>query len=238
MSRNLFYLLFVFIVGFSIKTYSQHPSETVIEKEKYGSDILWSCKDKHFGYYFINYSIPLRLENGIENELNSHLLNIGYSYRYKVVNVFDIGMEVAYANRTSGIKQDSIMIFDPGTFYNHVKTYQNGLSTSVFMRFTFAANSHRNLGYFMDIGAYYNYYLWYGIQYKLKNTDIYQKARFRKSEYVTNSGYGAFIKFAMNNVGITFTYSLSDWISGFSNQDLCFTRSPFMVGLQFNLYTK
>lgn len=238
MSRKSVYILFIFTLAISVGVFAQHPSETVVDKDKYGSEALWSCSDKHFGYYYIDYEMPLPLHNGIENELKSHSLKIGYTYRYRLADFLDLGAEVAYVNRTSSIKYDSIPIFDPGTFYNKVKTYQNGFSGSVYFRITFAENTYRNLGYFMDIGGYYDYYVWHGTQYVLKNSDVFQRTRFKQSDYIVNAGYGAFLRFSKNNIGITFSYSLSDWINGFSNQNLSYQRSPFLIGLQMNLYAK
>lgn len=238
MKIRLKIVTFVILLVISGLLKAQHPSESVIDKDEYRSNTMWSCSDKHFGYYFIDYSMPLPTVSGIENEYLSHSLKIGYTYRYRIAGFFDVGTELAYVNRTSRINNDSIPIFDPGTFYNRVKTYQNGFSASAYLRFTFAENTYRNLGYFMDLGAYYNRYLWYGTQYVLKNEDVYQKARFKKSNYIQTDGYGAFVRLSKSSFSLTFSYSLSDWINGFSNQNLAFERSPFLVGLQLNLYSK
>jgi hypothetical protein len=218
--------------------YGQHPSESVLDPDKYGSETTWSCIDKHFGYYFISYSIPIPIEKSIENAFLSHSFNVGYTYRYKIAKSFDIGTELSYVNRTSSIVSDSIPVFDPGTFYNNVKTYQNALGISVYLRIDLGKADYRNLGWFIDLGGYYNYNIWYGIEYLLKSDNVYQKARFKQSEFLNKSAYGGFFRLSKSNIAFIFSYSMSDWINGFSNEDLSFQRTPFMAGFQFNLYAK
>ncbi len=227
-----------FILAFSVGTFAQHPSEHVIDKDKYGSDTQWSCKDKHFGYFYFDYSVPIPISKGVTNELLSHSLKFGYTYRFKIVDAIDFGTDIFYVNRVSGIATDSLGVFDPSGFYNKIKTYQNGFGVSPFMRINLSGSSYRNLGYFVDLGAYYNYFLWYGTQFVLKDQNIYQKARFKQSDFVSNTDYGAFARVSMNNISLVFKYSLSDWITSYSAQDLNYTRSPFLVGLQINLYAK
>ena len=238
--RRILILILVLLVNitFSIKLFSQHPSENVIDTDKYGSNTLWSCSDKHFGYFFFDYSVPIPIEKGVANELLSHSIKIGYTYRYKIVDLLDFGADISYVNRTSRIGTDSIYLFDPLEYYNNLKTYQNGFGISPYLRFNISGSSYRNLGYFVDLGAFYTHYLWYGLQYKLKDKNIYQKARFKQSDFLSNDDYGAFARFSMNNISLVFTYSLSDWISNYSNEDLSYIRSPFLVGLQINLYAK
>jgi hypothetical protein len=87
--RRILILILVLLVNitFSIKSFSQHPSENVIDKDKYGSNTLWSCSDKHFGYFFFDYSVPIPIEKGVANELLSHSIKIGYTYKsFKSVN--------------------------------------------------------------------------------------------------------------------------------------------------------
>lgn len=232
------FLVYIILVFAPMFVYCQRPSESVIDKDIYGSETTWSCIDKHFGYYFVSYSMPVPIEKSIENAFLSHSLNVGYTYRYKIAKSFDIGTELSYVNRTSRIVNDSISVFDPGTFYNSVKTYQNSLGISAYMRFNLGDADYRNLGWFIDLGAYYNYNLWYGIQYILKSDNIYQKARFKQSDFINRFDYGGFVKLSKNNIAFVFSYSMSDWINGFSNENLSFQRTPFMAGIQFNLYAK
>jgi len=215
-----------------------HPSEEVLDNELYGSHTKWSCMDKHFGYFFIDYSLPIPIEKGITNEFASHSLKIGYTYRYKIIDAVDLGLDLSYVNRTSKINSDSLGVFDPSDFYSKIKTYQNGFGASPYIRINLSGADYRNLGYFIDLGGYYNYNVWYGVNYMLDDNDLKQKARFKQSDFLSQYDYGLFARFALNNIAFTASYSLSDWIEGFSNQDLSFSRSPLLIGVQMNLYTK
>lgn len=217
---------------------AQHPSETVVEKNKYGSETLWSCADKHFGYYFISYSLPIPIEKTIESIGLSHSLKFGYTYRYKLADFFDIGAELSYTNRTSGIADDSMSIFDPANFYSSIKTYQNSFGASLYFRFNLGKQTYRNLGYFIDLGGFYNYNLWKGIEYKLNSKELDQTARFKNSDYLNSYDYGGFIRFSFSNIAIIASYTPTKWISNFTNQNLEYTRSPLMLGIQMNLYAK
>ena len=217
---------------------AQRPSEYVIEKDKYGANTNWSCVDKHFGYYSINYSMPIPIINSVENPWNSRSLKFAYTYRYRLLPKFDLGVELSYVNRVSSIVSDSCNVFDPSTLYSTIKTYQNGFGTNLYFRFTLSDNDYRNLGWHIDLGGYYEYYLWRGLEYKLKNKDVYQKLRFKQSDFLSLYDYGAFVRFGKNNISFIASYSFGDWIQGFSAQNLSFERPALLIGIQLNLYAK
>lgn len=230
-------IIFIFILV-SAAAYSQRPSESVKDKNIYGSDTEWSCSDKHFGYYFISYSLPMPIEQGLEKEIASHNFNLGYTYRYKVVPMVDVGAELAYANRTSSIQKESISEFDPGTFYNKINTYHNSISSSLYFRFNLAKSDYRHLGLFADIGGDFCYAIGYGTQYILNNSSIYQKARFKKPEYLNPLDYSVFVRAGYNNIALIASYSFGTWIDDFSTGNVDYGRSPLLVGIQMNLYAK
>lgn len=231
-------ILMCFFILITSLANAQHPSETIFEKDKYGSETLWSCADKHFGYYFISYSLPIPIEKTIESIGLSHSLKFGYTYRYKLADFFDIGAEIAYTNRTSGIEKNSMYIFDPSNFYSSIKTYQNSFGASLYFRFNLGKQTYRNLGYFIDLGGFYNYNLWKGIEYKLKSSDLNQTARFRNSDYLNSYDYGGFIRFSYSNISIIASYTPTKWISSYTNLNLEYKRSPLTLGIQMNLYAK
>jgi len=232
---------FIFIsvlVLLSIISSAQRPSETVKDKELYGSDTKWSCVDKHFGYYYINYSMPLPLVPSIENEFKSGYFTAGYTYRYKFFSKLDLGFELAYINRRSNINNDSLTSFDPSDFYNKINTYHNYLSGGAYIRMNLGNSTYRNLGIFTDIGGFYNYAFGYGTKYVLKSNSLYQKLRFRKPDYLTPYDYGIFLRIGYNNIAVMFNYSLGKWITDFSSENKNYIRSGFLIGLQINLYAK
>lgn len=232
------YRLLLLIVLFPFFTVAQRPSETVKDKDLYGAETEWSCQDKHFGYYFINYSMPMPLIQSIENELKSGIFTAGYTYRYKLIPSVDIGAELSYVNRRSFIDKDSLSSFDPGTFYNNINTYHNSVSGAGFFRFNIGKSSNRNLGWFTDLGGFYNYAFAYGTKYILKSSSLYQKAKFKKPYYLNPYDYGIFLRMGYNNIAVIFTYSFGDWITDFSAENNNYSRSGLLVGIQMNLYAK
>ncbi|MDD4150592.1 MAG: hypothetical protein PHE33_11265 [Bacteroidales bacterium] len=231
-------LLVLVLLATSNIVFAQRRSENMMDEDKYLAKTLWSCSDKHFGYYFISYSVPVPLEKSLESMGLSHSLKIGYTYRYKIVDFFDVGAELSYTNRTSRIVKDSMAIFDPANFYNKIKTYQNSLGGSLYLRFNLGKQTYRSLGYFIDLGGYYNYNIWYGTQYVLKSSDLNQSARFRKSDYLDVHDYGAFVRLSKSYISVIVSYSPTDWINEFSNNNLNYSRTPLMVGVQLNLHAK
>ncbi len=238
MKIKLFTILIVSVLITNNTALAQRRSEQVLDPDKYLSKSLWSCSDKHFGYYFMSYSVPVPLEKSLENAGLSHSLKLGYTYRYKIVNFFDIGAELSYTNRTSRIAEDSMPIFDPASFYNKIKTYQNSLGGSIYLRFNLGKQNHRSLGYFIDIGGFYNYNLWYGTQYALKSSDLKQKAKFKNSDYLDVHDYGGFVRLSKSYISFIVSYTPTDWINGFPNENTSYSRTPLMVGVQLNLYAK
>ena len=80
------------------------PSTTVIDKDKYCGPTKWSCIDKHYGYYFLSYAMPIPIEkNNIEKEGISGKFRVGYMYRYKIAKPFDIGVQLNYLRQSTGI---------------------------------------------------------------------------------------------------------------------------------------
>ncbi|HOZ30583.1 MAG TPA: hypothetical protein PLL66_06665 [Bacteroidales bacterium] len=230
--------LLLLIVLIPFFTVAQRPSETVKDKDLYGSETEWSCQDKHFGYYYINYSLPMPLIPSIENELKSGIFSAGYAYRYKIIPSLDIGAELSCVNRRSFLDKDSLLSFDPGTFYNNINTYHNSISGAAYIRINIGKSSYRNLGWFTDLGGLYSYAFNYGTNYVLKSSSLFQKAKFKKPYYLNPYNYGIFLRMGYNNLAVIFTYSLGKWITDYSAENKDYARSGLLVGIQMNLYAK
>lgn len=226
------------LIFFSFSAFAQRPSESVKDKSLYGTDTKWSCADKHFGYYFVNYSKPIPLQKNIENELKSGVFNAGYTYRYKIIKPLDLGLEISYQNRRSMIAKDSMYILDPSTYYNKIHTYHNSLSANAYFRINISGANYRNLGYFIDLGGLFSYSYGYGTSYMMKNKLISEKVRFKKPAYEDPFSYGIFVRAGFNNIALIISWYEDNWITDFSNQKLNFQRSSLLFGVQINLYAK
>ena len=77
------------------------PSTTVIDKDKYAGPTKWSCIDKHYGYYFLSYAMPIPInKSNMEIEGMSGKFRVGYMYRYKIAKPFDIGVQLNYLRQS------------------------------------------------------------------------------------------------------------------------------------------
>lgn len=231
-------IFLILLILSNLNAFAQRNSQSVKDKELYGANTKWSCIDKHFGYYFINYANAIPINNTIENAFGSGIFSAGYTYRYKIVKPFDIGLELAYQNRLSKIKNEKLSIFDPSKFYDKILTYHNYINSGLYFRFNIAESSYRKLGYYFELGASFSYAFSYGTKYKLNNSFLNQKAKFKKPYYQTPIDYTLFFRAGFNNVAVFIDWHFDEWINDFKNENLFLKRTPLMVGIQLNFYTK
>ncbi len=233
------YILIILLISSLVLT-AQVPSIEAIDAEKYRTATKWSCADKHFGHYFFDFSMPLPVESGIEKCLMSGNIRIGYTYRYKIAKPLDVGLELAYSNRRSGIKKDNFDIFDPGNYYNSnkIRTFHNSIQGGLYFRFNLGGATYRKLGTYLDIGGFYDYAFNYGILYKTKNSNLKQKTKFKNLDYLSPENYGAYVRIGWNYISLICSYQFRNWVTGFSQENSDFKRSPLTIGVQFNLYAR
>ena len=222
---------------------AQHPSTNVIPAEKYKLPTQWSCIDKHFGYYFTNYSVSIPTDNNkIEKGFVSYNFKAGYTYRYKIVDKFDIGTELSYSNKSSYIKKDNISIFKYDDIFindkSKIKTFHNSVEVALFFRFNTGGATYRKLGNFIDIGGFFDYAFNYGLLYKTENKEQKQKTRIKNPDYLDPMNYGAFVRLSTNYIALICSYDFGDWIKKYSSTSLSFSRTPLTIGIQFNLFAR
>lgn len=233
--KNLILILFIAI---SLTSFAQRNSQTVKDKNLYTTDTKWSCADKHYAYFFINYSKPIPIYNSIEKSLGSGIFSAGYTYRYKIIKPIDIGAEISYQNRQSAIKKENLSTFDPSNFYNKILSFHNYASGGIYFRFNIAKATYRNLGYYIDLGGLYSYAFPYGTKYKMDNQFLNQKLRFKKLDYLSPFEYSIFLRAGLNNFAFIIAWHFDEWINDFKPENINFKRSPLTLGLQLNLYSK
>ncbi len=240
MKNSLKYLVVViFALGLATVTaYSQEAY--VIEKyegEKY-PETKWGADNKHFAYYQLRYAmqIPIISSDEIENTSLSGNFAVGLIYRYKLIDFWDIGLELGYKNRNSRIKDEFHELFDTVDTYNSISTYYSGINAAVFNRFIFKDSNIRNLGWHADIGAYFNYSFGYGLLKKYSDDYVDITVREKKPDYLDPLDYGVVFRFGKDYLAFYLKYSLTDWIIDLDGEN--YTRTPLSVGIQFNLYAR
>lgn len=212
---------------------AQHvrPSTTVLDKEKYAGPTKWSCIDKHYGYYFLSYAMPIPIEkNNIEKEGLSGKFRVGYMYRYKIAKPFDIGVQLNYLRQSTGI--------DPTLFgtMSKISVIEHSIECGAFMRFNFGKSDFRHLGWHIDLGADYSYDFAFLNKYisfydnPSRHSKIKRKDRIKDAKY--RHDYGIFMRIGWNYIAFTCEYNFGDWNA------YGYGRSPLMLGLQINMYTR
>jgi hypothetical protein len=226
----------------------EYHSTKVVAPEKYTSPTEWSPKDKHYGYYMAAFSMPIRISNTAEEASKSGYLRLGYTYRYKLVDFMDIGLELAYAKRYSRIDKD---IFYKDTHTSGVimkddkmKTYHNYAEGGIFVRFNLGGATHRALGWHVDFGGTFDYAMGYGVKTKASRQNITQKTKEKRPDYLSPENYGAYLRVGWNYLSVFCSYQFGDWITDYGNKSTSdislkdFNRSPLTLGFQLNLYLR
>ena len=213
------------------------PSTTVIDKDKYAGPTKWSCIDKHYGYYFISYSMPIPIEkNNAEIEGRSGKFRAGYMYRYKVAKPFDIGIQLDYLRQSTGLKYEIAGAIWPFYKSQKLSAIDHSIDCGAFMRFNFGKSDFRHLGWHIDIGADYCYHFAKITKTVCiyNNSSSYGKSKIktRDKSGLYRHDYGVFMRVGWNYIALTCEYSFAEW--DFNN----YGRSPLMLGLQINMYTR
>lgn len=231
--KYLFSITFIFI---TFIVFAQRPSQNVIKEDKYLSPTEWSCIDNHFGYYYIKLqkSLPYNLSD--ENYLRSFNFDLGYSYRFTIINLISIGGELAYQRDLSVITEEKFSIFDPSSHYNKISFYSNNIHTGIFFRVNFFGADYRNLGFYLDAGFSTDFAISNGTKYVHESKFIYEKIKFKNPDYLHKNYYGVFLRIGYNNFATIINIKNSDWIKGFNNTN--YKRSILGAAIVFNLYRK
>ena len=233
---RLLYTLIILLISFG--AYTQNAVVIENYKGKKYPETTWGADNKHFGHYQLRYiaGMPLPNDSDIENSIASGSLAFGYQYRYKLVDKFDIGTELAFENNFSAIQKDEINKFTSSGSFTKLRTYQNGFSGSFFGRIILKDNTIRNLGWHIDFGAFGAYYPYYGLFMKSESDNLKIRVREKKPDYLMNYDYGVFLRAGKNNIMFYVNYSLSDWVIDLNNEN--YSRSALRAGVQLNLYAK
>ena len=214
------------------------PSTTVIDKEKYAGPTKWSCIDKHYGYYFLSYAMPIPInKSNKEIEGMSGKFRVGYMYRYKVAKPFDIGVQLNYLRQSTGCGKYKVDTIPSMPQMKKLSVIENSIECGAFMRFNFGKSDFRHLGWHIDLGANYSYDFTKTTKlvnkfttYTTGKTHVRQKTKIRDSN-VYRHDFGIFMRIGWNYIALTCEYS-------FDGNAIIARRSPLMLGLQINMYTR
>ena len=213
------------------------PSTTVIDKDKYAGPTKWSCIDKHYGYYFLSYAMPIPInKSNMEIEGMSGKFRVGYMYRYKIAKPFDIGVQLNYLRQSTGCGKYKVDTIPSMPQMKRLSAIENSIECGAFMRFNFGKSDFRHLGWHIDLGADYSYDFAFLNKYisfydnPSRHSKIKRKDRIKDAKY--RHDYGIFMRIGWNYIAFTCEYNFGDWNA------YGYGRSPLMLGLQINMYTR
>lgn len=241
--KTFFLKILIFTLTLIIFSEYSFSQEAVVIKNYDGKkypETVWGPDNKHFSYYQVRYltAIPGITTDGIYSPLISGTFEAGYVYRYKIIDNLDVGMEIAYGNVSTRIKNDYHHKFSEDTVHNFdcIRTYNNNIHLSAFGRYVFKDNNIRNLGWHVDVGGFFNYAISSGVRKKLNTDDLELKIRNKNPDFLENTDYGIFIRIGKNYMSFYANYSFTDWITDYNGKD--YLRTPISAGIQLNLYAR
>ncbi|HQL70533.1 MAG TPA: hypothetical protein PLA77_06870 [Bacteroidales bacterium] len=227
---------FILIACFSVLTMSGFAQAVVLpadEAETYYTGTIWGPEMRHYSYYFVRYAMAAPFEGPVaEMPLASGNWAAGLSYKLKLLEIWDIGIDLAYENEFHRLKNlsNTRSLVPELSSFDMVRTYQNNLMGGLYNRFYFKRDRVRDFGWYVDLGGYYSYVANFGTYYK-ENSDTQRvKIRMKKYDGLNDQNYGAFFRFGYNQFALYARYNVADV---FSNNTA--NLSHLSIGIQLNL---
>lgn len=203
------------------------------EVETYYTGTIWGPEMRHYSYYFVRYAMAVPMQDAVdEKPFYSGNWAVGLSYKLKIVDLWDIGVDVSYENefhRLKNLPETRSMVPELASF-DIVRTYQNNLVGGFYNRLYFKRDRVRDFGWYLDVGAYYSYVMNLGTYYKDNSDTHFIKIRQKGNQYLNDQNYGAFVRVGWNQFALYARYNAVD-IFKENRADL----SHLSIGLQLNL---
>ncbi|NLA25560.1 MAG: hypothetical protein GX879_11400 [Bacteroidales bacterium] len=226
-------IIAIFISLTSLTVFSQATLFSESETETYYSGTIWGPEMQHYAYYFVRYAMAVPIEGNVaESPLQSGNWAVGASYKLKLLNFWDIGVDLAYENEFHTLKNlpNTRALVPSLTDFEFTRTYQNNLMGGLYNRFYFKPNRVRSFGWYVDLGGYISYVGKLGTYYKNNDDTMKAKIRVKGHNSMLRENYGAFVRLGYNQFALFARYNFADI---FKNNTAELTH--FSLGLQLNL---
>jgi hypothetical protein len=201
--------------------------------ETYYEETLWGPEQQHYAHYFIRYGMATPTASGLEEKpAFGGTWAAGFTYKLKIIDVWDIGLDLAYENEWHRLRSSNQLRSLGNTLIveDLTRTYQNNIMGGVFTRFYFSKNRNNDFGTYLDIGAYYSWVAGYGIIDKKNDENERVFVRTKKPSYLHNRNYGVYMRMGYNQFALFARYNMTDIFN-----DDSFDITPLSIGLQMNL---
>ena len=221
-------------------TQQEHKDE-FNDEEVIAKSIDRHPNSKHFSHLYVGYGFVLGEQSKKGSDIiygKSHSFDLGWLYKYKISERFNIGVDVYYNYQVFHLKQDSSKTL-PNNFLHHKeKLIVNQMNGDAFLRIRLK-RSPMLMGKFIDLGAYGGYVVNAKmiVVDKLQTVNAYGSKEtetiHNKLNFIEPLQYGAFARFGLGHFVFTFRYRLTDLFKKSYN----FTEMPvYNVGIRFGFH--
>lgn len=250
MKKHLIFLLTLLIVShvYSTKIIAQ---EVILKQnveldtvpKKIGQNL------KKYSHFYIGMGAVVGSNEGEGGDLNygrSLDFTAGFRYKYKINNVYAIGMDAKYNWTSFNLKQNDDKILPNNLQHKREVINFNNFGFIAYNRFNFDKNRGNHIGKFLDIGAYADWTFMVRHKYTTE-FDVAGNANQSVSE-VTNSGllyverlnYGLTARLGFGKFVFYGSYRLSDQFKKKLNDQFDSSNYPelarFIAGIQISLH--
>ena len=234
MKHILLHIFFICLVFTSLSSYSQTEVLRSNDIESYYQKSTYGPAQQHYTYFHIRYGAGIPLSNNTnEKALLGGTWSAGFTYKLKLLKIWDMGIDMAYENEWHRLNnytgqqrtQSSISLTDGIS-----RTYQNNLMAGIFTRFYFKKERDYRFGAYIDLGAYYSLVAGYGFIHKINDSDEKVFQRIKHSPQLNNQNYGFYLRAGWNQMSIFARYNMADV---FNNNT--YNLTPLSIGMQMNL---
>lgn len=111
---------------------------------------------KNYSQMFLSFGIvtPVGATNDDTYFGNSLVFDIGFRYRYRVSNFFNIGNDLSFYRQGNRLNHSGMQKVYDGMVHDRETIIQNELRISPFFRFNLSPNRGNFLGTYLDLGGY------------------------------------------------------------------------------------
>ncbi|MEA3447085.1 MAG: hypothetical protein U9Q98_01360 [Bacteroidota bacterium] len=219
---------------------SAASSQTVVISEENPDRVYeetdWGPNKQHFGYWFVNYGLPVPLmtDNHLKTLSSGHW-NAGYAYKIRMFSFMDVAAELSYSNYFYALNKDAREdVIWPGQNWDKIRTKQNGLKASLFFRLYMNPKRGNYFGTYVDLGGFVDYHLSSGWVYKYKDDDYKRMLRVRHDDDFETFNYGPTVALGRDQFSLFVQYNMKDVIAGRSSYP---DMPHFIFGLKINMYS-
>jgi hypothetical protein len=232
-----FLLTYIFTLTLAISSITAWSQTTVLNSndlDTYYEETLWGPEMRHYANYYVRYGMATPTSsNNCERERFGGTWSAGFTYKLKILSVWDMGIDLAYENEWHRLNTSNIPLRSLNTHLLNEdinRTYQNNLMGGIYTRFYFNKNRDHRFGTYIDLGAYYSWVAGYGIVEKKNDSNERIFLRTKSPDYLNNQNYGVYMRAGWNQIAIFARYNFADVF----NNNTC-DLTPLSIGLQMNL---